>query len=567
MNKTICLGMIVKNEELTIKQTLESAKSVIDYWIIIDTGSTDNTTNIIKKMMKDIPGELIQRPWKNFGYNRTEVATLTRDKADYTLMLDGDMTVCLNNFNKEELIADAYDIQINWGIIYNLPLLLNNRLEWKSIGYVHEYWQTEGMKSRTLLKTITINHNGNTKERRKGFDDINLLLEGLKNEPNNTRYMFYLCRTYLDLKEYEKTIEWGEKRIAAGGWNEEIFHSMLNILTAKINLQIPFGEILEYMFKIHFYSPNYSEPLYLVLRYCRISRLYNIGYYIGKIAEKIIMPTNCTLFVDREIYEYKIKDELSICAYYIKKYQESLELCNYLLSLQNLPINYESRIRQNKLFCEQKLGITYSLDKFKKETAKEIKNLDYRKYFYQYNESEKNMFSQELKNTVDFFESKFNLKVYPVYGTLLGIVRDKDFIAHDTDMDMAYLSNYHTPEEVSKEFRQLCEQLNQYGILMKSFEPPSHIHIYSPSKQIRFDMWISWMDNNNKYYLAWIFDGEFDSSLVLPFNKTIFKNQEFLLINDYEKFLDFVYGKDWKNPISGDAKNWTTRKPVFRLKS
>ena len=48
MNKTICLGMIVKDEEGNIKKTLESVKSVIDYWVIIDTASTDKTKELIK---------------------------------------------------------------------------------------------------------------------------------------------------------------------------------------------------------------------------------------------------------------------------------------------------------------------------------------------------------------------------------------------------------------------------------------------------------------------------------------------------------------------------------------
>ena len=70
---TICLNMIVKNESKIITRMLDSVYKIIDYWVICDTGSTDNTRNIIINYFKEkqINGELIEEPWQNFGYNRT----------------------------------------------------------------------------------------------------------------------------------------------------------------------------------------------------------------------------------------------------------------------------------------------------------------------------------------------------------------------------------------------------------------------------------------------------------------------------------------------------------------
>ena len=78
--QTICLNMIVKDEKDVICRCLASVKPVIDYWVIVDTGSSDGTQEIIRAFMKEIPGELHERPWINFGHNRNEALELAKGK-------------------------------------------------------------------------------------------------------------------------------------------------------------------------------------------------------------------------------------------------------------------------------------------------------------------------------------------------------------------------------------------------------------------------------------------------------------------------------------------------------
>ena len=90
MKNTVCLNMIVKNEREVIERCLSSVKQLIDYWIIVDTGSTDGTQEVVKKFLKDIPGELHERPWVDFGYNRNEAMKLAEGKTDYLFFIDAD---------------------------------------------------------------------------------------------------------------------------------------------------------------------------------------------------------------------------------------------------------------------------------------------------------------------------------------------------------------------------------------------------------------------------------------------------------------------------------------------
>jgi hypothetical protein len=71
------------------------------------------TQDIIRAQLKDIPGELFERPWKNFGHNRTEALELARGRADYAFVVDADEVLELPvDFSVPALSLDAYSLLI-----------------------------------------------------------------------------------------------------------------------------------------------------------------------------------------------------------------------------------------------------------------------------------------------------------------------------------------------------------------------------------------------------------------------------------------------------------------------
>ena len=90
-----------------IGRCLASCHDLIDYWVICDTGSTDGTQELIGRALDGIPGELHETAWIHFGHNRTELMRLARQKAEYLLLIDADMTI-VRAGSLPLLSADSY---------------------------------------------------------------------------------------------------------------------------------------------------------------------------------------------------------------------------------------------------------------------------------------------------------------------------------------------------------------------------------------------------------------------------------------------------------------------------
>ena len=142
-NPTLCLNMIVKNESKIITRLFDSVLSIIDTYCICDTGSTDNTIQVIQNYFKDknIKGKIIEAPFVNFSHNRNIALQACFGLSDYILFLDADMVVQINNFDKKYLFdSNCFTVfQGNESFFYqNLRIIKNDGLS-KYIGVTHEY--------------------------------------------------------------------------------------------------------------------------------------------------------------------------------------------------------------------------------------------------------------------------------------------------------------------------------------------------------------------------------------------------------------------------------------------
>lgn len=356
MKPTICLSMIVKNEAHCISKCLESVKPFINYWIICDTGSSDNTEEIVTNIMKDIPGEFHHHEWKDFSHNRNLSLQLSKNKSDYTLIIDADDYLQFNNLNIfDNLNQPLYNINIKHdSIIYPRPQLIRNNIDYKYVGVLHEYLEGPPNTPHNFLNNCFIIFGANGarwKDPNKYAKDAEVFRKELLKDPNNSRNLFYCAQSYRDCNQLENALTYYTKRVAVGGWAEETYCSLLEIakITEKLRSFDSVTVEAAYLKSFNF-LPTRAESLMYLAAYCRKQKQYDKAYFYASMGVNISMPSN-GLFVDYGAYDWKLKDELAIAAFYIGKKNQSAQLNKTLLSSGLVPENNIDRIKKNLSFC------------------------------------------------------------------------------------------------------------------------------------------------------------------------------------------------------------------------
>ena len=367
--KKIGLCMIVKNESKVIERCLNSVKPLIDYVCITDTGSTDDTINIINNWLNknNIAGQVTSESWINFAHNRSlALAKLRENKEiDYALMIDADEILQIDPSLdiakvKESLDKDLYSINCKFGNIeYLRTSISKNSMRYFYKGVVHEFLECEEtIKTRDIIQGITnipLQDSARNSTGKKYENDANVLEEALKKETDPfmiSRYTFYLAQSYRDCGEKGKAIHWYNERAKLGGWDQEIYISLYKVARLKEELEYPQDDIVQSYLRAHEVCPFRIEALHGAINFCRRNSRNQQAFMLASFARTI--PVNKTgLFVETWIWDYGIDDEYSISSYWAGHYKEGYEVT--LKLLKKIPENQKPRVLKNLEYLKGKL--------------------------------------------------------------------------------------------------------------------------------------------------------------------------------------------------------------------
>jgi len=324
--------MIVKNESRVIERVLNSVINIIDTYCIEDTGSTDNTIELITNFFnqKGINGKIVNEPFVNFAYNRTHAFQQAEGMADYLLLIDADMifthSISVDQIREKLTKYDVVHVfQGSPTFYYKNVRFAKNVPNSKYITPTHEYFSPPNgsIYGNFERNEIFINDRGDGGSKQQKFvRDIKLLSEELEiigeNGPGADRCMYYLANSYRDSGNVPKAIECYKKRVIIGGWVEEVWQSLYSLG----NLHKEIGEIekaIFYWLEAYEKYPKRIENLYKITEYYRNKEQYKTALFFWKLADKL-RKTHTSwgeyLFLQSDIYEFLLDYEYSILGYY-----------------------------------------------------------------------------------------------------------------------------------------------------------------------------------------------------------------------------------------------------------
>jgi hypothetical protein len=347
--------MIVKDEVSVIERCLASVKPFIDSWVIVDTGSTDGTQELIRQYLADLPGALHERTWVDFGRNRTQALELARGVADYILIMDADNLFCAPpGWQWPALSADAYELTlVSAGVHYQQCLLVADRLPWRWVGVLHEYLTSDAPHQRVALHGPWVDrrHEGaRSRDPDTYRKDAAILDAALNKEPANERYAFYLAQSWRDAREPQKALEAYRRRAAMGGWDEEVWYCLYEVARLTQQLNGSAAEISQAYLAAYQHRPTRAEPLLSLARWHGQRQEWALAHLYARAAAAIPWPQD-RLFIDEAVYRWSALDEEAIAAYWSGRRLDSFDLNVRLLDEDRLPEEQRARVETNRDFA------------------------------------------------------------------------------------------------------------------------------------------------------------------------------------------------------------------------
>jgi glycosyltransferase involved in cell wall biosynthesis len=340
---------------------LSSVLSVIDYWVIVDTGSTDGTQELVRTCLSGVRGDLLERPWINFEYNRNVALDLARGKADYILFIDADEVLRWKTpLDKSKLDASFYIIKSQGrDSEHHRIQMIDRDLGWKWIGVIHETIVNYREMSGKVLSNAVIDFSFMDGHRfsnpNKFLNDAAVLEDALRKEPLNARNIFYLAQSYFNSGSYEKALKNFEKRTLQKGEEGEMFFSLYCIGYIHYQMKRASEVIINSYLAAFEFKPKRAEPLERLAHYFYEKKWTLLSYLVAKFAKELSIEVMYNSHALQWVYDYSLDLILADASFVLGWNQESFNLYCNLNQNSKLPKSYYSHVATQMSFLKDRL--------------------------------------------------------------------------------------------------------------------------------------------------------------------------------------------------------------------
>jgi glycosyltransferase involved in cell wall biosynthesis len=377
----LVLTQIMKDEAHVITRMLNSIKPIVDIVCLIDTGSTDNTIEVVKKwgQQNNIETYVFERPFDNFensrNYSIQMAREVTKDRGNdyWGFWLDADETIeILPTFNKNGINKDLYmfNTYIN-AMKYTRNECFKLDKPFRFYGPVHEFIVCDDKNITSgLMEGINVrvqmdggSWRGDIPEKYKSHAiTLERYIDSNRQDP---RWIFYTAQSYHDSACIKDNREENEERLRRSmkyykervsrvdGYPEELFYSQYRVGTIMRVLEDPWHLTMNEFLKAYSMDPLRAEPIKAIIDYYLAVGEWHNAYLFSKFAKMNFHQKNPypqrLLFVDETLYAWKILEVHSASCFYTGRKDEAKQTYQEMVKISREQPQYFTADDINKI--------------------------------------------------------------------------------------------------------------------------------------------------------------------------------------------------------------------------
>jgi hypothetical protein len=341
------LCVMVKNGGPQFEKMLIDNLPIFDRWTILDTGSTDDTIEIINRLLVGKKkGNLFQEPFINFRDSRNRCLELAGSSCKYITMLDdtyvvnGNLRSFLNEVRGDQ-ISTSFTLYIQSDdTIYGSNRIIKSNSGLRYVHRIHEVITDKNNINIVIPKEVAVVDDRRfdymekrTMERKQL--DLKLLFEEVEENPHDPRAYYYLAQTYNLLEDYEKAFYYFTKRseFTNSGFVQERVDALFeSARIANFKLNKPWSECEDLYNKCYKADESRPEALYFIGIHHYLENNFKKAFGYFRKAFEIGFPLHC---------QYSLKPTLSY--HFLPKF-----LCKICYDLNE----YELGLKAGELFLK-----------------------------------------------------------------------------------------------------------------------------------------------------------------------------------------------------------------------
>jgi hypothetical protein len=340
------LCIMVKNAGSQFEQMLLDNINQFDKWTILDTGSTDETIDIINRtLIGKKYGNLYCEPFINFKDSRNRLLELAGKECKYITMLDdtyvidGDLRAFLTEVRGDQY-SNSFSLYISSSdSLYGSNRIIRSDSDLKYIYRIHEVITDKNNinviipKNRAKIIDGRFDYMEKRTMERKQLD-LQLLFEELEDNPNDPRTYYYLAQTYNLLENYEQAYYYFLKRVEImnAGFIQERYDSAFEAgRIANFKLNKPWEECLALYEKAIQIDDTRPDSYYFIGIHHYLENNYKLAYKYFKIGFELGFPSHCQYSLKPTLSYHFLPKFLTRVCYSLVDFKLGLESSTFFL--------------------------------------------------------------------------------------------------------------------------------------------------------------------------------------------------------------------------------------------